>query len=116
MAGYAGGTDEESVEALVTEAFGMSTVDYLMSWGPNLLPTLEELQAQYDGSGTYQAAEGILIRQFMDGYGQLIETRVERYIRKDASMVLTQENDAVPLGFFADHYPVVYTLQQPPKQ
>ncbi|MDE7239806.1 MAG: hypothetical protein K2N41_08860, partial [Lachnospiraceae bacterium] len=50
MAGYTGSTDHETLEALVTETFGMSTVSYLMSCGPALLPSLEELQAQYDGS------------------------------------------------------------------
>ena len=50
MAGYMGGTDKEDLEALVTETFGMSTVSYLMTFGPKLLPSLEDLQAQYDGS------------------------------------------------------------------
>ncbi len=60
MAGYTGGTDREALEALVTETFGMSTVSYLMSNGPALLPALEDLQVQYDGRGTYETAEGIL--------------------------------------------------------
>ena len=95
MAGYDGSTDQEAVEALVVETFGMSTVSYLMASVPELLPSLEELQAQYDGSGTYQAAEGILTRQF-DGRGEA--AIIEHYIRKDASLILTE-------------YPVIYTLQ-----
>ena len=95
MAGYDGSTDQEAVEALVVETFGMSTVSYLMASVPELLPSLEELQAQYDGSGTYQAAEGILTRQF-DGRGEA--AKAEHYIRKDASLILTE-------------YPVIYTLQ-----
>ena len=67
MAGYTGGTDGESIEALVNETFGMSTVAYLTPCGPALLPSLEELQAQYDGSGTYTALEGVLTRQFEAG-------------------------------------------------
>ena len=53
MAGYTGGTDGESIEALVNETFGMSTVAYLTTCGPALLPSLEELQAQYDGREGY---------------------------------------------------------------
>lgn len=98
MAGYTGGTDEEAVEALVTETFGMPTVAYLMSCGPALLPSMEELQAQYDGSGTYEAEEGILIRQF--DAGASVTTKAESYIRKDSILILS------------DHYPMIYTLEQ----
>lgn len=110
MAGYAGSTDEEAVEALVTETFGMPTVSYLMTCGPRLLPSMEELQLQYDGSGTYQATGDILTRQFDDG-GAVI-TKTEHYIRKDVSLILMGESDAAPQGQLADDYPVIYTLQQ----
>ncbi len=108
MAGYAGSMDRDAVEALVTETFGMSTVSYLMSCGPELLPSLEELQAGYDGSGTYEAAEGVLIRQFENGGGAV--TKAEFYIRKDASLVLTEEAGSAPSGFSSDYYPMVYSL------
>lgn len=114
MAGYTSGTDEEAVEMLVMETFGMSTTAYLMSCVPNLLPPLEELQSQYDGSGTYKAADGILTRQFQNG--QLVRTKTERYIRRDATLILTEETDSASLGYFADHYPVMYTLQPPHTQ
>ena len=52
---------------MVNETFGMSAAAYLMNCGPSLLPSLEELQAAYDGSGTYEAAEGILVRKFDTG-------------------------------------------------
>ena len=107
MAGYTGDTDKQTIEALVTETFGMSTVSYLKSCGPELLPPLEDLQDQYDGSGTYKAAGGILTRQF-DG-GETAATRMEYYIRKDSSLILSGEND------FA-HSAVIYTLQQSPNQ
>lgn len=103
MAGYTGSTDREAVEALVTEAFGMSTVSYLMTRGPGLLPSLEELQARYDGSGTYKAAEGILTRQFEDGL--TVVTRTEEYIREASSLVLSED-------ISSDPKPVIYTLQQ----
>lgn len=89
-AGYTGGTDRESIETLVTETFGMSTVSYLMSCGPQLLPSLEELQEQYDGSGTYRTEEGILTRQFDDGWQ--VTTRTEYYLRKGSTLILSEES------------------------
>lgn len=103
MAGYTGNTDKDAIEELVTETFGMSTVSYLKSCGPKLLPPLEALQAQYDGSGTYKTAEGILTRQF--DAGQTITTKTEYYIRKDFNLILSEEVDF-------SHSFVVYTLQQ----
>jgi len=89
MAGYTGSTDKEAVEQLVTETFGMPTVSYLMSYGPKLLPPLEDLQAQYDGSGTYQTQEGVLIRQSDDGWQ--VTTKTEYYLRKGSTLVLSGE-------------------------
>ena len=89
MAGYTGGTDEEDLEALVTETFGMSTVSYLMTCGPALLPSLEDLQAQYDGSGTYEAAEGILTRRYDRG-----TIMSETYVWQNSSLVLSEEEDS----------------------
>ena len=86
MAGYTGGTDKEDIEALVAETFGMSTVSYLMTYGPELLPSLEDLQAQYDGSGTYEAAEGILTWRYDNG-----TTRTENYVRENFHLVLLGE-------------------------
>ncbi len=111
MAGYTGSMDEDAIEELVTETFGMSTVSYLMSCGPELLPSLEELQAAYDGSGTYEAADGILTRQFENGQGA--STKVENYIREDTVLILSEEIGSVPAGFSADDYPVMYILNQP---
>lgn len=114
MAGYGGDTDEEAVEALVLETFGMSTVSYLMSCGPALLPSLEELQSQYDGNGTYKAAEGILTRQFdADGSDA---AKTECYIRKGFSLILSEEAGPVTQAGFSDHYPVLYILNQPKSQ
>lgn len=110
MAGYTGGTDEETIEALVAETFGMPTVTYLMSYGPELLPSLEELQAQYGGSGTYETAEGVLTRRFDTGGSAYASA--ERYIRQDFSLVLSEESDSGVPGFSSAYYPVIYTLQQ----
>lgn len=111
MAGYAGSTDREAVEVLVTETFGMSTVSYLMSYGPALLPSLEELQAQYGGSGTYEAAEDVLIRRF--DRGGAVSTKEEAYIRKESDLILTEETGSVSSGPFSNDYPVIYTLEEP---
>lgn len=111
MAGYTGSIEEEAIEELITETFGMSTDSYLMSFGPELLPSLEDLQAEYDGSGAYEAAENILTRQFETGPGAA--TRVEYYIRQDDILVLAEEIGSVPAGFSADDYPVMFTLKQP---
>ncbi len=109
MAGYASDTDQEAVEALVLETFGMSSVSYLMTCGPVLLPPLEELQAQFDGSGVYENADGILIRQFAAA-----DIKEENYIRKDASLILLGEADSVSSGLSFNHYPLIYTLTSSP--
>ena len=85
MAGYAGGTDKEDLEVLVNETFGMSTVSYLMTCEPTLLPSLEDLQTQYDGSGTFKAAEGILTRQYDNG-----TTTTENYVWENFTLVLSE--------------------------
>lgn len=110
MTDYAGSTDKEAIEELATETFGMSTVSYLMSYGPTLLPSLEDLQAGYDGSGTYEIAEDILTRQFETGGD--VTTKAEYYIRKESNLILSEEIDSVSYGHFSDYYPIIYTLRQ----
>lgn len=110
MTDYTGSTDKEAIEALVTETFGMPTVSYLMSYGPTLLPSLEELQAGYDGSGTYEITDDILTRQFEAGRDVTI--KAEYYIRKDSDLVLSGEIDSVSDGPLSDYYPMIYTLRQ----
>ncbi len=109
MAGYEGGTDQETIEALVAETFGMSTVSYLMSCVPKLLPSLEELQAEYEGSGAYEAEEGILTRQY--GEGRDAVARTERYIRQGCDLVFLEEVDSARSPVFFHSYPVIYTLE-----
>lgn len=109
MAGYTDSADEESVEALINETFGMSADSYLRTCAPALLPSLEELQAGYDGGGTYEAADGVLVRQF-DREGTTV-TRSEHYIREDSSLVLSGEMEGNPSDIVSDHYPIIYTLK-----
>ena len=110
MAGYTGSTDKEAIDDLVNETFGMSTVSYLMSCGPALLPSLEALQAQYEGGGTYEVTDDILTRQFEDGGS--VTTKAERYIRKGTSLILSEETGTDSPGQFLDHYPVIYNLKE----
>lgn len=110
MADYTGGTDRETIEALVSETFGMSTVSYLMSYGPALLPPLEDLQIQYDGRGTYVTADGILTRQF--DAGRPVATSVECYMCRDSDLILYEETDSASPGLLSDYYPMVFTLAQ----
>lgn len=112
MAGYTGSMDEEALEALVSETFGMSTISYLMSQGPALLPSLAELQAEYDGSGSYEIAEGVLYREFEEG-GAAVAKRAERFIRKGTELALLEEMDTVDSNsHFFGRYPVIYALKQ----
>lgn len=110
MAGYTGGTDEETLEALVTETFGMATEEYLAACGPKLLPSLEELQSQYEGNGTYETAEDILTRRFEED-GAVI-TKTEIYLRRDDSLILLEAGEADSQAFSSGEYPMVYTLRQ----
>lgn len=110
MAGYTGSTDQEAVEALVTETFGMSTASYLMNYGPALLPSLEDMQDKYGGSGTYEAAEDVLTRRF--NTGGIVATRAEHYIRKDSNLILTGEMDPASSDLLSNFEPVIYTLKQ----
>lgn len=114
MAGYTGSTDKEAMEELVAETFGMPTVSYLMSYGPALLPSLEDLQTGYGGSGSYEASEGILTRVFDEG--GIVTTKMEYYIRKDSNLVLSGEIGSDTNGLLEDYYPVIYTLRQPSDQ
>lgn len=125
MVDYGGGTDEDAIEALVVETFGMSTVSYLMSCGPELLPSLEELQAQCDGSGTYETAEGILSVQGMEDIGGTDAMKEARYIRQGDSLILSAASETELSGVRYPvspwvrfpisplvRYPAVYVLQR----
>lgn len=108
MAGYTGGTEQENLEALVTESFGMPTVSYLMSCCPALLPPLEDLQIQYDGSGVYEAAGGVLIRRYEGNRDAA--AREQHYIREDSRLILFEETDSSASGLISNHFPMIYTL------
>ncbi len=110
MAGYEGDTSQEGVEALVAESLEMSTVSYLMTYGPALIPSLEELQERYEGSGTYEVREDILVRHYDAGGPSVI--REEYYIRKGDSLILSGEVGEESVESFFDRYPILYTLKK----
>lgn len=110
MAGYTDSTDEEAMEALVTETFGMDTVSYLMSYAPALLPSLEDLQEKYDGSGTYEVSDDILFRWFDVDGGTILKT--EYFIRKESSLILPKDSGSVESDTLMEFDPVIYTLEQ----
>ena len=112
MAGYTGSMDEEAIEGLVTGTFGMSTDSYLMSCGPELLPSLEDLQAVYEGSGTYEVSGDILFRWFEEDGGTVLRT--EYFIREDSYLILPEGDGSVASDHLkTDFDPVIYTLKQP---
>ena len=113
MAGYTGSTDEEALEALVVETFGMSTEEYLAASVPGLLPLFDTLQARFDGGGIYEITEGVLTRRFEEE-GTVV-TRTETCIRQDGQLILLEETGADSSVVSSDEYPVVYTLRQSAK-
>ncbi len=110
MAGYMDTADEEAIETLVTETFGMDTVSYLMSYAPALLPSLEDLQERYDGSGTYEVSDDILFRYFESDGNVILKT--EYFIRKDSSLILPKDSSPVESDTLKAFEPVIYTLKQ----
>ena len=59
-------TREEAAQS-IEDTIGMTCLEYLANYGPELLPPLEEIQGQYNGSGSWKAENGVLLR---DGRGE----------------------------------------------
>ena len=68
------------------------------------MPSLEDLQAQYNGSGTYEVAEGILTRRYDDG-----TTKTENYVWENFSLVLSEEGNSDGQG---QKKPVILIFQK----
>jgi len=66
-AGREAGSAEEA-EALIAETIGMSTEEYLRTYGPALLPPEEEFRSAYEGGGTYTAEGNVLQRDETEEY------------------------------------------------
>ncbi|MDE5865789.1 MAG: hypothetical protein K2H31_04205, partial [Lachnospiraceae bacterium] len=52
-----------------------------------------DLQARYDGSGSYEVAEGILTRQFDDS--QSTDIKSEYYVSNDYNLILSEETSLI---------------------
>ena len=70
---------DTALDARLADAAGMPVERYLSEYGPALLPSAEELQARYNGSGGFQI-EGVHIH--FDGQDSA------RYLADDALLVL----------------------------
>lgn len=81
-AGRPVGTEKET-RALLENALGMPVEAYLRSYGPTLLPALDELQARFDGGGSY-AVEGNHLR---------LGERRPRYLVDESLLLLTENNE-----------------------
>ncbi len=79
-AGRAAGTPEDA-EARFQKAVGMSSAQYLESYGPRLLPTPEELRETYEGSGSYE----------IDGQRMRIDGQPVRCLVDDGVMALVRD-------------------------
>lgn len=75
--------DEEDAEAAVVAATGHSTLDFLKEYGPSFLPSLEELGAEYNGSGTFTAEDGMLYREGLNALRFMVDERM---------LVLSEDN------------------------
>ena len=57
----------ESIRETIENVTGMPCIEYLKTYGPELLPPLEEIQGQYNLNGSWKAENGVLLR---DGKGE----------------------------------------------
>ncbi len=95
-AGKSARSDEE-IQSVLEELLGMPADEYLQTYGPSLLPSYEELEAAYAGSGTYEATRDLLI----------LEGGKTRHILTDAStLVLTDPaGEEDPMVWYVDPQP-----------
>ncbi|MCR5501579.1 MAG: hypothetical protein K6F53_01070 [Lachnospiraceae bacterium] len=59
---------KEEADRAFEEEFGMGIPEYLSEYGPGLLPSFEELSAEYEAEGTWRIEDGLLIRN--EGKGE----------------------------------------------
>lgn len=52
---------EEAAQS-IEDTIGMSCQEYLKLYGPSMLPSLEEIKGEYEGSGDWKAESGVLLR------------------------------------------------------
>ena len=52
--------NKDNLDPLISDSLGMPLREYLRSYGPKLIPTLDELKDLYDREETYEKTEGVL--------------------------------------------------------
>lgn len=78
----------KTVEELVQEAIGMSAEEYIADYGPQLLPTIADLNNTYCHSGSYKVENGVLART---GLGD--DTVYEIYSVQDNFLLISGKSD-----------------------
>lgn len=78
----------KTVEELVQEAIGMSAEDYIKNYGPELLPSITDLNKTYAHNGSYKVEKGILART-----GLAEDTVYEIYSVQDDFLLISAKSD-----------------------
>ena len=69
------GITEDKAEAAIVAVTGMSSMEYLKQYGPELLPALGTLEAEYNGSGSYRTENGMLLRDGCEDMRFMVDER-----------------------------------------
>ena len=72
----------EEAAAAIRDTIGMDCMEYLKTYGPELLMPLEEMKQQYNGSGSWRAEKSVLIR----------DNRGEAFLINTDLLVLSGQN------------------------
>lgn len=78
----------KTVEELVQEAIGMTAEEYIAGYGPQVLPTIADLNNTYCHSGSYEVKNGVIART---GLGS--ETVYELYSVQDNFLLISGKSD-----------------------
>ncbi len=82
------GSVGKTVDELVQEAVGMSAEEYIAQYGPQLIPSVEDLKSAYGHSGNYNVKNGVLART---GLGT--EATYEQYSVQDGFLLISAKSD-----------------------
>lgn len=83
---------DKSTEALVQEAAGMDYDSYLTKYGPQVLPSLSQLQEENDRSGTYSADRSMIYITGADGTA-IGNAEGNLYLVSNATLVINYGDD-----------------------
>lgn len=85
--GISGVEKQEDVDSLIEQAIGMSLEAYLNEQGITLLPTYDELVAEYSSSGNYKYKNNIIILYDNNG----VDTKEYNVFVSETALVLMNE-------------------------